>query len=147
MPICLPGEQWELRLAVRRKDMPSSGDALYQSLLEVTDAAGSTRYTIPVTSEGLTPSSSVDLQAAAASSQIRAGLWIGSATITNVSQPAVDPNMPVPTASAFQFRLIIHVDENGQARLLQKVIQMWKNGVTNEAGPRRGTGPLRAADR
>jgi hypothetical protein len=61
----------------------------------------------------------------------RAGLWVGSASVTNVSQPAsFNPATPVPTASPFQFRVLIHVDNTGQARLLQKVLQMWKDGTT-----------------
>jgi hypothetical protein len=61
-----------------------------------------------------------------------AGLWLGSASINKVSQPAnlSQPNTPQNVAAEFQFRLIVHVDASGQARLLQKVLQMWKNGTT-----------------
>jgi hypothetical protein len=44
----------------------------------------------------------------------------------------------VPTASEFNFRLIVHVDTNGVAQLLQKVLILWKEGRyrTNDAGMR-----------
>jgi hypothetical protein len=63
---------------------------------------------------------------------LRAGLWVGTAAINKINQPAnaLAPNVPTRTASEFQFRLLIHVDNNGQARLLQKVVQMWRNGTT-----------------
>jgi len=40
---------------------------------------------------------------------------------------------PTPTGSEFNLRLLIHVDADGQARLLKEVIQMWKEGTyTND---------------
>lgn len=136
-----PGQEWNLRLEARRADMvaftppPGVSDVLYQSLLEVGNGAGS-RSLVGVTARGLTSFASAGdgLRAASAGSptiHARAGLWIGSAAISRVNQPAdaSAPNAPVPTASEFQFRLLIHVDDSGQARLLQKVIQMWKDGT------------------
>jgi len=42
-------------------------------------------------------------------------------------------NVPVATGSEFQFRLTIHVNNLGQARLLQKVLQVWIDGTyTND---------------
>jgi len=34
------------------------------------------------------------------------------------------------SGSAFPMRILIHVDSNGDARLLKQVIQLWKNGTT-----------------
>jgi hypothetical protein len=54
-----------------------------------------------------------------------------------VNQPAYPSyrKTPVPTKSPFQFRLILHVDTNGQARLLQQVMIVWKQPAsTNETG-------------
>jgi hypothetical protein len=61
----------------------------------------------------------------------RAGLWAGSAVINAVSQPASlsSPTNPLPVGSPLQFRLLVHVDNGGSARLLQKVLQMFKNGT------------------
>jgi hypothetical protein len=137
------GDEWRLRLAVRRKDMPpaANGDIavepLYQSLLEVTEAAGSSRHLVPVSAYGLERPAVVN----SARGELRAqgdsitnrhrGLWIGSAVINQVNQPALAGNSqtPLPTASEFQFRLILHVDNYGKVRLLQKVLQMWKTGT------------------
>jgi hypothetical protein len=48
-----------------------------------------------------------------------------------VSQPAniSAPTNPVPVGTPFQFRLLVHVDDSGNARLLQKVLEMFKNGT------------------
>lgn len=141
------GDAWRLRLAVRRKDMSpaaTSGNGLeplYQSLLEVTEAAGSGRHLIPVSAYGLERPAVVgsargELRAQGDSMTNRhRGLWVGSAVINRVNQPALagNPQTPLPTASEFQFRLILHVDAFGRVRLLQKVIQMWKPGTYKPA--------------
>ena len=137
-----PGQEWNLRLEAPRAQMtpfsppPGVTDVLYQSLLEVGDGAGA-RQLVGVTARGLQTFATVgSAPPGAAASPLppvheRAGLWVGSAAINKVNQPASlsTPNLPVPTASEFQFRLLIHVDDAGQARLLQKVIQMWKHGT------------------
>jgi len=138
-----PGQELKIRLEARRAEMaaftppPGVADVLYQSLLEVSDGAGS-RSLVGVTARGLQTFSTggAGFQAASlggspSTIHERAGLWVGSAAITKVNQPASlsAPNVPVPTASEFQFRLLIHVDGSGQARLLQKVIQLWKEGT------------------
>ena len=76
------------------------------------------------------------------------GLWVGVANINAVSEPhsgtvdivtagtnimAVRSGViaaNTPTKSAFPLRLIIHVDEAGNASLLKEVIQMFRNGTT-----------------
>ncbi len=127
----LPGQEWEVRLEVQRSLManpPEGVESLYQSLLEVTASDNSTRLLIPVVAEGLSPSG---LEAAV---HPRAGLWVGSVDITHVNQPeSQQPALLQPVAAAFHFKLIVHVDGVGQARLLQQVLQMWKPG-TYETG-------------
>ena len=146
-PSMAPGAEWALRLEVRRGDMNSfslpagSTDALYQSLLELTDTLGSHAF-VPVSANGLHALSPAAL---ARRSSIRpndvtapapyAGLWIGSVVLSNVNQAAISA-VPTPTASQFQFRLILHVDSSGNTRLLQNVVVAWTNGVstTNSQG-------------
>jgi hypothetical protein len=101
-----------LRLAVKRSDMP--GEGLYQSILEIDNNQGMT-VRVPVSAEY------TDLT----------GLWVGYAAIDYVSQPADynDPILPKPTASEFQFPLILHVDPNDNVYLLREIVQLWKNGV------------------
>ena len=89
------------------------------------------------------------------------GLWVGTASINAVSEghsgtlttnTVTDPvtgaishevvrtgeNLtPTPTATAFNLRLLVHVDTNGVARLLKEVIQMWQDGTyTNDSSGR-----------
>jgi hypothetical protein len=137
------GAEWSVRLAVRRPDMApfagpaGSAGALYQSLLEVTDTAGVARCLVPVSAAGLdslTGSRSLtrfQIQTQGGNDiPLRSGLWVGSATIDRVSQPAsFNPAEPKPTASPFQFRLLLHMDSAGTVRLLQKVLQMWQEGT------------------
>jgi hypothetical protein len=103
-----PGGQWSLRLAVRRPDMaaytpvPGAPGGLYQSLLEVTDGAGG---------RGLVPLSALPTDLT--------GLWIGTASIDHISEGAT--TNCTPTATEFQFRLIVH-NTNGLFHLLQNVL-------------------------
>ena len=140
-----PGQEWVLRLEANRRSMAdfvppaNHHGVLYQSLLEISNDTGA-RYLVPVSAEGLRTFSTLSL---AGSPPIvafedrpqaphpRAGLWVGSAAINQVNQPASisAPDQPVATASPFQFRLILHVDESGTVRLLEKVLQMFKAGT------------------
>ncbi len=138
-----PGQEWLLRLEARRAEMaafkPPQGvtEAVYQSVLEVTDSTGLSQLLIPVTADGLqdfrgvAEARSFRLHSLATGAiHVRAGLWVGAVEIDKVSQPAsLSPNEPTPTATPFQFRILVHVDANGTARLLQKVLQMWKPGT------------------
>jgi len=132
------GSEERLRLAVRRQDIIG---ASYNSILQVRDGAG-TRFLVPVTAEtviapasplarqaGPTPHASID------EAKVRAGLWVGTATINAVAEAhSAQPATPTPTKSEFNLRLLVHVDSNGQARLLKDVLQMWRDGTyTNDS--------------
>src|SRR5438094_2648677 len=141
-----PGEEWVVRLEVNRPLMadftppPVNNGVLYQSLLQISSDGGS-RSLVALSAEGLKNySSSSSLRAALArvgkadagkQGDPRAGLWVGSAVIERVSQPAGlgSPTTPLPVGAPAQFRLIIHVDNSGQVRLLQKVLLMFKPGT------------------
>lgn len=140
------GAEWAVRLAVRRPDMtPYAGPVgeagvLYQSLLEVTDTSGLARILVPVSATGLDAAANYSAGShiarsgispqGAGTTPLRPGLWIGSATIDKVSQPAsFTPTNPAPVAAEFQFRLLIHLDTNNTVRLLQRVLQMWQDGT------------------
>ena len=51
--------------------------------------------------------------------------------IDRISQPVnlASPNTPVSVGSPLHFRLLVHVDNDGKPRLLQKVLQMFKTGT------------------
>lgn len=135
-----PGEEWVLRLAVNRPQMApftpptNNPGVLYQNLLQIADSTGVSSL-VPVTAQGLTNYSSATGTGPSPKGGTvvspRAGLWVGSAVINRVSQPASisSPTNPLPVGTPFQFRLLVHVDDNGNARLLQKVIEMYKNGT------------------
>lgn len=146
-----PGQETKVRLAVRRKDLtpflPPAGNvgAEYQSLLTVIDQVGD-RVTVPVTARAAVSGGKPALAAfggvgtlgtsSDAAPDVHAGLWVGTAVIQKVSQTAgsSDPTVPRPTGSQAQFRLIVHVNSSGQARLLQQVMLMWTNGVVDSFG-------------
>jgi hypothetical protein len=118
------GQEWLVRLGAKLPAGPIPPDTAYQSLLEITDDAG-TRWLLPLsaTSSGTTTASGAGGFAAAAISAVpQAGVWIGEAVLRAVSQPARvgDSTTPRP-AGEFTFRLIVHVDATGATRLLQQI--------------------------
>jgi hypothetical protein len=133
-----PNSEHTLRLAVRRSDMvpftPPAGPTgrsgvIYAGLLEVADAAGF-RYMVPVSSEGRT-SYRLDGGELRAEDP-RVGLWVGYATVDWVGAPGETPEggreANMPRGSEFEFRLIVHVDGQLQARLVQQVTLMFQPG-------------------
>jgi len=112
-----PGESERLSLGVKRDGL-SAADPLAGN---IDVEAGGTVFQIPLSLEG------IDV----------AGLWVGQAVVNRVNEVkepfSVDPT---PTGSAFSFRIIVHVDDGGQATLLSHVIQMWDENLPNgPAGP------------
>ncbi|MBB5207152.1 hypothetical protein [Chiayiivirga flava] len=59
-----------------------------------------------------------------------AGLWSGEVQIDAVSEAQRGGTAPVATAQPFTQRILIHVNNAGQARLLKDVIQMWEDGTS-----------------
>src|SRR5690606_29679026 len=103
LPFAVTNFPRELRLAVRRSEFASTE---YATVLSVRDGAG-TRYEVPVTAEAFADPSGNPF----------AGLWVGIASITEVSQvSSAGATDPVPAGSEFNLRLLIHVSTNGQAR-------------------------------
>jgi hypothetical protein len=97
------------------------------------------RVLIPVRARGLEPDT-VETEPGAGEALAtifeqnpRAGLWVGQVSVNAVSQPAVSDD-PVATGSPFDFRILVHVDETGAARLLQHVLVMVKPEVTDGTG-------------
>jgi hypothetical protein len=131
-----PGQEWVLRLEVNRNQMApfvppaTNNGVLYQSVLQISDNTGA-RLLVPVSSQGLInygPSAAVRQKKASSGTNAYAGLWVGSTSIDKVSQPdnLTSPTVPLATGSPLQFRLLIHLDDNGNARVLQKVLEMFK---------------------
>jgi hypothetical protein len=137
------GESRNLRLAVRRADFAAE---TYETVLSVADGAG-TQYLVPVSARKLLASATSQASQASRSRAkltsavvtdspaAHAGLWVGTAKIDAVAEAnSAAPATPTATKAEFNLRLIIHVDQNGIARLLKEVIQMWQDGTyTNDA--------------
>src|SRR5262249_48206032 len=117
-------EVLDLLLAIRRKDFTQ---ATYASVLEIKDNAG-TRYLLPVTARqlGAARSSLADSNAPGATANSVAGLWVGTASITDVNEPASPQAGLQPTRSPFNLRMLVHVAGDASPRLLKEVIQMWQ---------------------
>jgi hypothetical protein len=124
----------QLRLSIRRVEMsenwpPASEDALYQGILNITNGSG-VRWSLPITAQGLfTPSIAskpgMKLQQTP-ENYSHTGLWVGTATINQVSRPGKEETEP--TASEFTMRLIVHYDGE-KARLLQEAYILFKKIV------------------
>ena len=66
------------------------------------------------------------------------GLWVGTATITDVARVQMaglrpgTPVSPIPVHRPFTFRLIVHVDTNGTPHLVQRVLVGTRRDVTTD---------------
>lgn len=125
-----PGEEWKLWLAVRRRDFApytpqGTNGALYQSILEATDSAGSLRIRLPVTAQSPAHRRGPTVLANAEAPDASAGLWVGSVVLDRVNAPAYSGTNLLATPAPASFRLLLHVDAYGQARLLQRVVLAW----------------------
>ncbi len=112
-----PNSELEVPFAVLRNAMsePASEDDVFESVLEVVDGQGA-YFTVPVTAQKMLT---------------KQGLWVGEATLFEVSEAAngEDARTPRPAGSDFRFRLIVHVDADNNATLLQQVILMQVQAV------------------
>ncbi|MCK5852747.1 hypothetical protein KAH27_06920 [bacterium] len=122
------GGKWTQRFMVRRNDMPESASpsALFQNLLEIEDGTGAKIY-MPMTAEKALDSN----YPGGPTPFPRNGLWVGYAILNKVSM-AHGTSTPQPTSAPLSFRIIVHQDSNGIARLLQKAtVMMKKSDTTN----------------
>jgi hypothetical protein len=102
--VIAPKSSVELSFGIDRSAMSGAADALYASLLRFSDAANTFDILIPATARKST----------------LAGLWIGDAVVTAVeSKPLADAVKPA--GSTFPLRYLIHVADDGTARVLSQV--------------------------
>ncbi len=125
-----PDEEVFVRLAVRRGEFTAD---FVSSLIEITDNFGMRRLVSvsASTADAVPPNLKGSLRAkmAKAAQTDYAGLWVGTVRLTAVSQSQTGSAEPTPVGKPFSFRILLHVDGSGQARLLKEVIQMWQNGT------------------
>ena len=102
--VIAPNSSVELSFGIDRSQLNGAADALYASLLRFTDSANTFDILIPAT----------------ARKSSLAGLWIGEALVTAVeSKPLGDAVKS--TGSAFPLRYLIHVSDDGTARVLSQI--------------------------
>lgn len=120
-----------LRLGMDRANLaeatlaPDGTGEAYQGLLSVTDQNGFQRFI------ALRGQVSPD-----------AGLWVGTVTVDQVAwvhaslmgEPELENEVPRPTASPFTFRVIMHVDDMDNVRLLSEVMLLWDEGLPPSGG-------------
>ena len=100
------GSEVEVVLGLNRSAMTGGEDAFYARLLRFTDSLGHSQVDIPV-------SGSVG------SNQ---GLWVGSASLTQVRHSlSTDSTTFGDVASPYPLRLIMHSDQSGNVKLMQRV--------------------------
>lgn len=116
----------------------------HETVLEISDGLGFRRFVAvgaSATQAGVLPASSTSstlmasrsgmqrLVSGATASHPFAGLWVGVVTVNAVSESQTGDFEPTPTGRNFRFRILIHVDSLGRARLLKEVIQLFEEGT------------------
>jgi hypothetical protein len=99
-----PESTVEVSFGIDRGAMSSDPGAFYASLLRVTDNTEQFDILLPVTAEVAS----------------LAGLWLGTATVSDVASQ-VDSSPGSTTPRSFNLRYILHVADDGTARLLSQV--------------------------
>lgn len=102
--VIAPNSSIELSFGIDRSLMGGAADALYASLLRFTDSANTFDILLPAT----------------ARKDTLAGLWVGEATVTAVESKPLE-NEVKPTGSPFPLRYLIHLSDDGTARVLSQV--------------------------
>lgn len=113
-----PGAEAPVTLAVRRAEVAAGGTA---GVLQITDGEGSL-LRVPLAAEAP--------PLGANGEPSHEGLWLGTVTVNRVTEAQIPARQaftdPTPAAFEFAFRIILHVDAGGTARLLKEVTQMWR---------------------
>ena len=102
--VIAPQSTIELTFGIDRAAMGGAPDALFASMVRFTDAANEFDILIP----------------AVARKSSLAGLWIGEALVSAVESKA-QADTVTPTKNGYPLRYIIHVSDDGTARILSQV--------------------------
>lgn len=123
-----------LRFGIRRSELFSNNAS---QVIEITNGLGSRRL-IDVSAAVFQPPAAASTQSAGGSGEGQAeratdprfaGLWLGVASIEEVSMAQTGGVVPLPTSGEFPLRMLVHVDAGGNVVLLKEVIQMWQEGT------------------
>lgn len=122
------GATFEVAFRPDLDQMPVAADSAYMAILEVSDEGTTLGGVTPV--EGTCRHRiGISCDASLAAAKNPAGLWVGSVAVTGVNRaqllttanPEWDPTKIEPVNEPFSFRLVVHVDNSGVARLLKEV--------------------------
>jgi hypothetical protein len=122
--VIAPQSSLELSFGINRVAMTGAPEAFYASLLRVTDAGNQFDILLPVSARKAT----------------LAGLWIGEANVKAVeSKPAADASKPAadavtPTGRSYPLRYLVHVADDGTARVLSQVFMGKLAALPNDYG-------------
>jgi hypothetical protein len=115
--VVAPLSSLELSFGIDRVAMTGTPEAFYASLLRFTDAGNQFDILIPATARKTS----------------LAGLWIGDAQVTAVKSKA-QADAITPTGRSYPLRYIVHVADNGTARVLSQVFMGTLAAAPNEFG-------------
>lgn len=133
------GEALNLQIEAQRskaKRPTVAGARDFQSLLSISESNGY-RTVVPVNMRVAASFAAGSAALAGPQPNPMAGLWVGNVLIdqVNFSGHPSDPDLLRPARSEFDFRVLVHLDEAGNARFLQRVMVMWRPGSNSaEAG-------------
>lgn len=123
----------DVTLMPRINEMQSAeSNAVWESILKVSDSTGAIEQCIGVSC----------LQEDKAFSD-PAGLWVGDVAVDAVSRAPSrlggtnvwDTITPSPVSRAYTFRVLLHVSESGECRLLQRAFPVWLPAEEEDAEP------------
>jgi hypothetical protein len=104
-----PGAAVSISLGIKRLGLPATSD----TLLKIS-AGGVVRKVIVSAENPVATKPNSDT-----------GLWIGTVTLSAVSEPhSANPTVTTTTPAEFNMRLLLHVDDSGATRLLKEVFMM-----------------------
>lgn len=107
----------ELNFGINRVAMTGAAEAFYASLLRFTDAGNQFDILLPVSARKAT----------------LAGLWIGEAQVKAVESKA-QADAITPTGRSYPLRYIVHVADDGTARVLSQVFMGKLAALPNDVG-------------
>ncbi len=122
------GEDVFVTLAIKR---PQFTQDRMEQMVAITDELGQ-RIVLHVggsTAQRATAGRGVNAKAGGDDPLAFAGLWVGDIVVEKVSEAQRAGTTPMSTGSPFTQRVLVHVNAQGQARLIKDVIQMWEDGT------------------
>lgn len=123
-----PGQVWSVRLTPTATALATASEgATFGGVLNISDVGGTMLQQI-----GVACVKKGDL------SSSPTGLWVGEVAVEKVNRAVTtmdqtwDSEQLIPASDVFSFRLLIHVDELGDVRLLQRVLVASRQNNTGE---------------